>query len=138
MARAGTPPGGYPLKTQDQTGVLSSGQRSAGSFNASAPVYRMAADGAVPIQNGTVVFTKGSAIAATLAAPTAAQEGTIMRFVTGSAFAHVLTATALIDNGVTGGSKSAWTAAAFLGSSLTLLAYNLKWTVLNFNLGAIA
>lgn len=138
MARAGTPPGGYPIKTGDQTAVLSASQRGIANFNAGGPIYRMAADGAVPIQPGTVVFTKGSAIAASLAAPTAAQEGIIMRFVSGTAFAHVLTATALLDNGVTGGAKSTWTSAAFVGSSLTLQAYNLKWTVINLNLGAFA
>ena len=98
----------------------------------------MAADGAIASAPGTVVLTKGSAAAMTLAAPTAAQAGTVINIVAGSDYAHVVTATGLIDDGVTGGSKNKWTAAAFIGSSITLMAYNLKWVVISKNLGATA
>ena len=99
------------------------------------PITVMAADGAIAIAPGTVVLTKGSAAAMTLAAPTAAQAGTVITIVAGSDFAHVVTATGLIDDGVTGGSKNKWTSAAFIGSAITLLAYNLKWVVVSKNLG---
>jgi hypothetical protein len=98
----------------------------------------MALDGAVAIAHrALVVFTKGSAIAATLAAPTAEQAGTVLNLVAGSAFAHVLTATALINDGVTGGAKTTCTFGAFVGASLHLVAYNLQWHVVSKNVCTI-
>jgi len=91
------------------------------------------ADGAVTIQPGTVIFTKAGVCAATLAAPSAAQAGTRMTFLAGTANAHTITATGLIEDGVTGGAKTTATFAAFVGSSLTLEAYNLKWLVVGKN-----
>ena len=101
-------------------------------------VTTTAVDGAIPIVSGIVRLTKGSAAAMTLAAPTAAQEGTTITVTTGTAFAHVVTATGLIQNGVTGGAKNTWTAAAFVGSSISLMAINLQWYVQSQNLGAVA
>lgn len=83
--------------------------------------------------NGVKVLTKASAGAYTLAAPTAAEAGSVIQVINGTAAAHTITATGLIDDGVTGGSKTTVTFAAFIGSSITLLAYNLKWTVLSIN-----
>lgn len=60
-----------------------------------------------------------------------------MMFVAGTANAHTLTATGLIDDGVDGGSKNLATFAAFVGASLTLEAYNLKWVVVANNNVAI-
>lgn len=97
----------------------------------------IAGDGAITIQDSTVVMTKGSAAAVTLAAPTAAQAGTRLRIAAGSAFAHVVTATALVDDGVTGGSKTTLTFGAFIGSSIELEAYNLKWVVISKNVVTI-
>ncbi len=92
--------------------------------------------GVIPM---TYWLTKGSAAAIALAAPTAAQIGTQVSFVAGTAFAHVVTCTSAIDNGVTGGAKSAWTSAAFVGSSITLEAMpNLHWVVMALVLGAVA
>jgi hypothetical protein len=102
-------------------------------------VTEMAADAAIAIAPVLVVFTKSaSAIAATLAAPTAEQAGTIMRFIAGTAKAHVITATGLLQDGVTGGGKDLATFGAFVGASLTLVAYNLKWHVLAANVCTIA
>jgi hypothetical protein len=102
-------------------------------------ITEMAADGAIAIASGLVVFTKSaSAIDATLAAPTADQAGTQMMFTAGTAKAHKITATGLIQDGITGGGKDTATLAAFLGSSLTLIAYNLKWYVLSLNVCTIA
>lgn len=91
-----------------------------------------AADAAVPITGGTVVFTKGSSSAHTLAAP--AVLGTTLTLVAGSAQAHVITATGLIDDGITGGSKTTITLASFIGASIVLRAVQAgKWAVLAKN-----
>jgi hypothetical protein len=90
-------------------------------------------NGAVTIADGTVVFTKAGVAAMTLAAPTAAQEGTTIVFTSGTANAHTLTATGLLEDGVTGGAKDLATFAAFVGASLTLQAINLKWHVISLN-----
>lgn len=97
------------------------------------PVTAALVNGAVTISPGVVVFTKAGVAAMTLAAPTAGQEGTIMTFTAGTANAHTLTATGLIEDGITGGAKNLATFAAFVGSSLTLCAINLKWHVVSLN-----
>ena len=96
------------------------------------------ADGAIAVAAGTVVLTKGSAAAMTLAAPTAAQAGTRLRILNGTAFAHVITATNLLDDGVTGGAKDTATFGAFVGAAIELEAYNLKWIVVSKNVVTIA
>lgn len=96
------------------------------------------ADGAIVIANGTVLLSKTSAAAMTLAAPTAAQAGTRLRIISTTAYAHVITATDLIDDGVTGGAKDTATFAAFAGASIELEAVNLKWAVVNKNAVTIA
>jgi hypothetical protein len=98
-----------------------------------------AADGAISIDSHKAhVLTKAGVGAYTLAAPTAAQAGQMLVIVNGTANAHVLTATNLLDDGVTGGAKDTATFAAFVGSSLTLMAYNLKWVVVSNNIVTIA
>jgi hypothetical protein len=81
---------------------------------------------------------KAAPAAYTLAAPTAEQEGTIMRFTCRTAFAHVITATGLIQDGVTGGAKNTATFAAFARRIAQLVAYNLTWYVLAKNVVTIA
>jgi hypothetical protein len=94
-------------------------------------------DGAISPSAGFARMTKGSAAAATLAAPTAAQEGMDLYIAAGSAFAHVVTATGLVDDGVTGGAKTTMTFAAFVGSAIHLKAMNLHWVVIAKNLVTI-
>lgn len=89
-----------------------------------------AANGAISIVSGSVVLTKAGVAAMTLAAPTAAQNGTIINVTSATANAHTVTATGLIDDGVTGGSKTTATFAAFAGASMTLMAYEGKWHTL--------
>lgn len=97
------------------------------------------ADGAIAIQGGTILLSKtGSAGAFTLAAPTAAQAGTRLRIIVQTAFAHVITATNLLDDGVTGGAKDTATFGAFVGAALELEAVNLKWSVVSKNVCTIA
>ena len=95
-----------------------------------------AADGAISPVAGEAVLTKGSAGAYTLAAP--ATDGMRLCITAGSAFAHVVTATNLIADGVTGGAKDTATFGAFVGSSLDLLAYNGLWHVVGKNVVTIA
>lgn len=101
-------------------------------------VTNMTADGAVTIAPGIVTLNKSGVIAATLAAPTAEQEGMLMRFTSKSANAHTITATGLLHDGVTGGAKDVATFAAFLGASITIIAINLKWHVLALNAVTVA
>ena len=103
-----------------------------------APITTITGDGAITIRSGVVALTKGSAAAITLAAPTAAQAGTQITVIAGSNYAHVITATGLLDDGVTGGSKNTATFAAFIGAAITLLAYNLKWVVVSKNVVTVA
>jgi hypothetical protein len=86
------------------------------------PITIQAVDGPIPILSGIVKLTKGSVAAMTLGPPTAIQEGIELTITSGSAFAHVITATGLLQNGVTGGAKSTMTMAAFIGARITLLA----------------
>ena len=95
-----------------------------------------AVDGAISPVAGSVVLTKGSAAAMTLAAPTT--DGDRLVITAGSAFAHVVTATNLIADGVTGGAKDTMTFAAFAGSSIDLLAYDGEWHVVAKNLVTVA
>jgi hypothetical protein len=97
------------------------------------PVIAYSANGALAVSQHTATLTKAGVNAMTLAAPTAAQEGIILRVVSQTANAHTITATGLIDDGVTGGSKTTATFAAFAGASIELMASNLKWAVISKN-----
>lgn len=97
-------------------------------------VATIAADGAITIAQGVLVITKSaSAAALTLAAPTAEQGGTVMHITSRTAKAHVITATGLLADGVTGGAKDLATFAAFAGASISIVADNLVWNVLSLN-----
>jgi hypothetical protein len=93
-------------------------------------------DGAIDVRSHTAILTKGSAGAYTLAAPTA--DGIVITITAGTAFAHVVTMTGLLQDGVTGGAKNTWTSAAFVGSSATFVAYSGKWNLVSKNLGLTA
>jgi hypothetical protein len=85
---------------------------------------------AYPIAQQTYTLTKGSAAAISLLAPNTVQAGTVINITSGSAFAHVVTATGLVQDGVTGGAKTTITFAAFVGASVVLVASQQKWNVL--------
>jgi hypothetical protein len=94
-----------------------------------------------PDLTGAVIYwlAKGSAAAITLVAASTVPVGTVIRFVAGTAFAHVVTAQSggLFDG--TTGAKTKWTSAAFIGSSLTLVsAPNGGWATLAQQLGTVA
>lgn len=84
-------------------------------------------------------IVKGSAAAITLAPASTVPVGTIVTFMAGTAFAHVVTVQAGgIFDGVTG-SKTKWTSAAFIGSSITLIAApNGGWATMAQQLGTVA
>lgn len=91
-------------------------------------------DGAISVKTGTVVITKGSAAALTLAAPTAGtDDGKILRVVSATAFAHVVTTPAnnILDG--TSSTKDTATFAAHAGASIVLEAYNGNWSLLSLN-----
>lgn len=96
------------------------------------------ADGAIDPTADNVVLTKGSAAAMTLAAPSQGAEGHELTIVAGSAYAHVVTATDLIDDGVTGGAKDTITLGAFVGATATLIAYNKKWVLKSKTVATVA
>lgn len=88
------------------------------------PQQTLAASGAVTVANGSSVITLGSAGAFTIAAPTAAQAGMIIEILSTTAFAHV----------ITGAFNAAGTTATFGAAALnrvTLLAFGLRWYVIN-------
>jgi len=87
---------------------------------------------AVPTKNTTILLTKGSALATTtLGAPSKAQNGLRLTITSQTAYAHVITATSLISDGVTGGAKSTLTFGAFVGASIVLVADNGLWNVVS-------
>jgi hypothetical protein len=94
----------------------------------------------IPCPNRDTIFliTKGSALGSTaIANPTAAQDGLQITFLNTSAFAHVITSSPGIQNGVTGGPKTTLTSPAFGGGTLTLVALQGQWWVRANNLWVI-
>ena len=96
-----------------------------------APDYVTAAsaDGAITIQSGTVVITKGTACALTLGTPTTAQNGTIIRIISATAAAHTVTA-ATIGFNAADAAGDVGTFAAAIGNNLIVVAYGGEWLVL--------
>jgi len=91
----------------------------------------MSSDGAITIKSGVVIITKGSALAATLAAPTAGllaaggDDGKVLEVYSTTAFAHTVT----ISGGLAGAGASADVATygAAAANRMTLRAYNGAW-----------
>lgn len=102
------------------------------------PVTLASASDAITVAQSTVVITKAGVAAMTLAAPTSAQNGLVLRVLSSTANAHTITATSLIDDGVTGGSKTTATFGAFAGASIELVAYEGKWLVQSKNVVTIS
>lgn len=86
----------------------------------------------VPVRNTTYVLTKATALSATtLGAPGKDQDGLRLTFVNQTAAAHVITATSLLADGVTGSPHTTATFGAFIGASLVLVADNGLWAVVS-------
>ncbi len=127
-----------PGEVYDPSAVAITGGTISGANVSDKLVGSYASDGAIAKTSGIHKLTKTSAGAYTLAAPVAAEEGMTLEIVAGTAFAHVLTATNLLDDGVTGGAKDTATFGAFVGASLTLKAVGLTWYVISKNVVTIA
>jgi hypothetical protein len=69
-------------------------------------------------------ITKATAAAIVLVAPSKAQDGCLLRFTSLTAAAHVITATSLLGDAVSGSPHTTATFAAFIGTTLTLQAQN--------------
>lgn len=90
----------------------------------------LSANGAVAITGGTFVITKtGSLAALTLAAP--AVNGVMLTVTSATAFAHTITATALLKTG--SAAVNVATFAAFAGASVTLMSNGGFWNVISQN-----
>jgi len=84
----------------------------------------------IPKRNTTFELTKGSALATTtLAAPAKDQDGLRLTFTSATAYAHVITATTLFADAVSGSPHTTATFAAFIGASLTVEACNGLWNI---------
>lgn len=91
----------------------------------------MAADGAVLIHPGTVLVTKGTAAALTIANPTSgAHDGMEITFISTTAAAHTLTRSTTGFNDA-GASGDVATFGAAIGNGLTIVAYAGKWYTKN-------
>lgn len=88
-------------------------------------------DAEITTRNGSVVLTKGSAAAMTLAAPTVTTDDfKKLHIVAATAFAHLVTNTTPGFNGA-GASKDVATFGGAVGDSMIIMAYQGVWLVLN-------
>ncbi len=76
-------------------------------------------------------ITKASAAAIVLVAPSKAQDGLTLVFTSLTAAAHVITATTLLADAVSGSPHTTGTFAAFIGASITLQAENGLYNVIS-------
>lgn len=90
-------------------------------------VQIVAGDGAITIQSGLTVITKGSAAALTIAAPATADNGTPLSIISTTAYAHVVTFTGGTFINGTATAKTTATFPAYVGAGLRVIAYNGKW-----------
>lgn len=74
-------------------------------------------------------ITKATAAAITLVAPSKAQDGLEITFTSLTAAAHVITATSLLGDAVSGSPHTTATFAAYIGTTITLIAENGIWNV---------
>lgn len=92
------------------------------------------ADGAVAIKTSIVLITKATAAALTLAAPTVAQNGTMITFVSTTAAAHTVTATTIGFNAGDAASDVG-TFGAAIGNGFTCVAYGGEWYLVGTPVG---
>jgi len=86
----------------------------------------------VPVKNTTYLLTKATALASTtLAAPAKDQDGLRVTLTSATSAAHVIMATTLLADAVSGSPHTTATYAAFIGASLTLEAANGVWNVVS-------
>lgn len=101
-----------------------------GAVGSLEPVATASGDGAITIAPGLVKITKGSAAALTLADPAAGDEGTVIRIVSTTAFAHTISNAAGSGFNAGGAGSDVATLGGALGDGLTVVALGSKWYVL--------
>jgi len=89
------------------------------------------ADGAITIATGVAELAKTSAAAMTIAAPSTAQDGTIITITGATAYAHVVTFTGSILVNGTSAAKITATFPAYVGGSVQVIARGGKWYLLS-------
>lgn len=94
-----------------------------------------AADGAISPTAKVAVLSKAGVGAYTLAA---GADGAHLYITSTTANAHVVTATSLINDGVTGAPHSTLTFAAFPGATIHLVSYGSKWNVVAKNVVTVS
>lgn len=114
--------------------MLNLKKRIATDADISREIQVAAANGAVTIKNSTVIITKGSACALTLGTPTAAQNGTVITFVSTTAAAHTVTA-ATIGFNAGDAAKDVGTFGAAIGNGFTCIAYGGEWYIVGTPVG---
>ena len=85
----------------------------------------LSADGAITIAHGTVIITKGSAAAITIANPPLEMDGAVLNIVSAAGFAHTVTYTAGFNGGSTASDVATFGTAK--GDSFTVTAYQGVW-----------
>lgn len=112
-------------------GTSSTGDVIVSNGQVTPQVTAASGDGAITIESGIVVITKGSAAALTLAAPSS-QNGKRITIISTTDFAHVITVTGGLWDG-TAGSNTTATFSAVKGASCTFVAYGTAWYVESLN-----
>lgn len=92
-------------------------------------VQTISGDGAITIQSGVVLLTKGSAAAITLAAPSS-QDGTVIEITSTTDFAHVVTVTGGLWDG-TATTNTTITFPVVAGGAARIIAFGTDWYVLS-------
>ena len=92
-------------------------------------VQTITGDGAITVQSGVVLLTKGSAAAVTLAAPSS-QDGTIIEITSTTDFAHVVTVTGGLWDG-TATTNTTITFPVVAGGAVRIIAFGTDWYVLS-------
>lgn len=102
-----------------------------GTSTALRPVQSVVLDSTIPVVAGVTVLNHAAHAGTgyTLAAPVdVTDDGLEMIITTGTAYAHVITATNLVQDGTTG-NHTTITFTAYIGSTVHLVAYNALWFV---------
>lgn len=87
----------------------------------------------IPTHNTLVMLDKAGIAAMTLAAPSKDQDDLEITVTSNTAYAHTITATSLINDGVSGAPHTTATFAAYAGATITLLAQKGLWNVKSNN-----
>lgn len=110
-------------------GTVSTGDVIISNGQVTPQVTVISGDGAITIESGVVVLTKGGAAAITLAAPSS-QNGKMITITSTTDFAHVVTVTGGMWDG-TATTNTTVTFPVVAGGAVTLMAYGTDWYVIN-------